>query len=148
MFVRNRQRPSWASPVAAISSTIGAAFAGQLAFTTTSGPGFVLKQEALGLGIMAELPMVVVDIQRAGPSTGMPTKIEQADLMLALYGRNSESPVPVIAPYSPGDCFVTMIEAATIAVRYMTPVVVLSDGFVDQDDLRVTLNGRPRLRYD
>ena len=116
--------------IAAMSAAIGAAFAGSLAFTTTSGPGFVLKQEALGLAIMAELPMVVVDIQRAGPSTGMPTKIEQADLLLALYGRNSESPVPIIAPSSPGDCFHAAIEAARLAVEYMTPVVLLSDGYL------------------
>jgi len=116
--------------IAAASATIGAAFAGQLAVCTTSGPGFVLKQEALNLAVMTELPLVVVDIQRAGPSTGMPTKTEQADLMLALYGRNSDSPMPVLAAATPGDCFYTMIEAFQIAVKYMTPVVVLSDGYL------------------
>ncbi|MCH2172334.1 2-oxoacid:acceptor oxidoreductase subunit alpha [Myxococcota bacterium] len=116
--------------IAAISATIGASFSGDLAFTTTSGPGFVLKQEALGLAVMAELPLVVVNIQRSGPSTGMPTKIEQADLLLALHGRNSESPLPVIAANSPGDCFYSVLEATRIAVEYMTPVVLLSDGFL------------------
>lgn len=116
--------------IAAVSATIGAAFAGELSVTTTSGPGFVLKQEALGLAVMTELPLVVVDVQRAGPSTGMPTKTEQADLMLALYGRNSDSPMPVLAPATPGDCFFTMIEAFELAVKYMTPVVVLSDGYL------------------
>jgi 2-oxoglutarate ferredoxin oxidoreductase subunit alpha len=116
--------------IAAISATIGASFAGDLGVCTTSGPGFVLKQEALGLAVMAELPLVVVDVQRAGPSTGMPTKIEQADLLLALYGRNSDSPIPVIAPSTPGDCFYAVLEAFQMAVRYMTPVVVLSDSFL------------------
>jgi 2-oxoglutarate ferredoxin oxidoreductase subunit alpha len=114
--------------IAAISAAIGASFAGELGVTTTSGPGFVLKQEALGLAVMAELPLVVIDIQRAGPSTGMPTKLEQADLLLALYGRNSDSPIPVIAPISPGDCFYAVLEAFKWAVKYMTPVVVLSNG--------------------
>jgi len=114
--------------IAAVCSAIGASFAGELGVSTTSGPGFVLKQEALGLAVMAELPLVVIDIQRAGPSTGMPTKIEQADLMLALYGRNSDCPIPVIAAMSPGDCFYTVIEAFAWAVKYMTPVVVLSNG--------------------
>jgi 2-oxoglutarate ferredoxin oxidoreductase subunit alpha len=114
--------------IAAISAAIGASFAGELGVTTTSGPGFVLKQEALGLAVMAELPLVVIDIQRAGPSTGMPTKLEQADLLLALYGRNSDSPIPVIAPLSPGDCFYTVLEAFRWAVKYMTPVVILSNG--------------------
>jgi 2-oxoglutarate ferredoxin oxidoreductase subunit alpha len=116
--------------IAAISATIGASFAGHLAVTTTSGPGMVLKQEALGLAVMTELPLVVVDIQRAGPSTGMPTKIEQTDLLLAMYGRNGESPVPILAPATPGDCFHTMLEAFRLAVRYMTPVIVLSDSFL------------------
>jgi len=114
--------------IAAVCAAIGASFAGELGVTTTSGPGFVLKQEALGLAIMAELPLVVIDVQRAGPSTGMPTKIEQADLLLALYGRNSDSPIPVIAAMSPGDCFYTVLEAFSWAVKYMTPVVVLSNG--------------------
>jgi 2-oxoglutarate ferredoxin oxidoreductase subunit alpha len=116
--------------IAAISATIGASFAGLLGVTTTSGPGFVLKQEALGLAVMTELPLVVVDVQRGGPSTGMPTKIEQADLLLALHGRNSESPVAVLAPASPGDCFHIMLEAFALAVKYMTPVVVLADGYL------------------
>ena len=116
--------------IAAVSSSIGAAFAGHLAVTTTSGPGMVLKQEALGLAVMTELPLVVVDIQRSGPSTGMPTKIEQGDLLLALYGRNSDSPMPVLAASSPGDCFYTMLEAFRIAVDFMTPVVVLSDSYL------------------
>jgi 2-oxoglutarate ferredoxin oxidoreductase subunit alpha len=116
--------------IAAVSAAIGASFAGQLAACTTSGPGFVLKQEALGLAVMAELPIVVFDVQRAGPSTGMPTKAEQADLLCALYGRNSESPVAVLAPSTPGDCFFTALEAFDLAVRYMTPVVVLSDAYL------------------
>jgi 2-oxoglutarate ferredoxin oxidoreductase subunit alpha len=116
--------------IAAISATVGAAFAGSLAVTTTSGPGMVLKQEALGLAVMTELPLVVVDIQRAGPSTGMPTKIEQTDLLLVLHGRNGESPLPVLAPCTPGDCFYTVLEAFRMAVRYMTPVVVLSDSYL------------------
>ncbi len=116
--------------IAAVSAAIGAAFAGQLAVCTTSGPGFVLKQEAIGLAVMCELPIVIVDIQRAGPSTGMPTKTEQADLLLALFGRNSDSPLAVLAPATPGDCFHTMLEAFDLAVRFMTPVVVLSDGYL------------------
>ena len=116
--------------IAAVSAAIGASYAGHLGISTTSGPGFILKQEAMGLAVMAELPLVVVDIQRAGPSTGMPTKTEQADLLAAMYGRNSESPVPILAPATPGDCFHVMLEAFRIAVRYMTPVVVLSDGYV------------------
>ena len=116
--------------IAAISAAIGASFAGVLGVCTTSGPGMVLKQEALGLAVMAELPLVVVDVQRAGPSTGMPTKIEQGDLLMALYGRNSDSPVPVLAPSTPGDCFYTMLEAFSLAVAHMTPVIVLSDSYL------------------
>ena len=116
--------------IAAASAAIGAAYAGHLAICTTSGPGFILKQEAIGLAVMAELPVVIVNIQRAGPSTGLPTKTEQADLLAAMYGRNSESPLPILAPATPGDCFHVMLEAFRIAVRYMTPVVVLSDGYV------------------
>ncbi|MBW2268192.1 MAG: 2-oxoacid:acceptor oxidoreductase subunit alpha [Deltaproteobacteria bacterium] len=116
--------------IAAISSAIGASFAGSLGVCTTSGPGLVLKQEALGLAIMAELPLVVVNVQRAGPSTGMPTKVEQADLLNALYGRNSDSPVPVIAAATAGDCFGTTLEAFRLAVKYMTPVVMLSDSYL------------------
>ena len=116
--------------IAAASAAIGAAFAGQLALTVTSGPGFLLKQEALNLAVMAELPIVAVDVQRAGPSTGMPTKTEQADLLMALHGRSSDSPVPVLAPATPGECFGVILEAFRIAVKYMTPVVVLSDGYL------------------
>ena len=116
--------------IAAMSAAIGASFVGRLAISTTSGPGFVLKQEALNLAVMAELPLVVVDIQRGGPSTGLPTKPEQADLLLALYGRNSDSPIPVIAASTPGDCFYTVLEAFHLAVRHMTPVVMLSDGYL------------------
>jgi 2-oxoglutarate ferredoxin oxidoreductase subunit alpha len=116
--------------IAAVSAAIGASYAGHLGICTTSGPGFILKQEAIGLAVMAELPLVVVNIQRAGPSTGLPTKTEQADLLAALYGRNSESPVAVLAPATPGDCFTIMLEAFRLAVRYMTPVVVLSDGYL------------------
>jgi 2-oxoglutarate ferredoxin oxidoreductase subunit alpha len=116
--------------IAAAAAAIGAAFAGQLALTVTSGPGFLLKQEALNLAVMAELPIVAVDVQRAGPSTGMPTKTEQADLLMALHGRSSDSPVPVLAPATPGECFGVILEAFRIAVKYMTPVVVLSDGYL------------------
>jgi 2-oxoglutarate ferredoxin oxidoreductase subunit alpha len=116
--------------IAAVSAAIGASYAGMLGVCTTSGPGFILKQEALGLAVMTELPLVVVDVQRAGPSTGMPTKAEQGDLLAAMYGRNSESPVAVLAAATPGDCFHIMLEAFRIAVKYMTPVVVLSDGYL------------------
>jgi 2-oxoglutarate ferredoxin oxidoreductase subunit alpha len=116
--------------IAAITSAIGAAYAGALAITTTSGPGMSLKTEALGLAAMVELPLVVVDIQRGGPSTGLPTKTEQADLFQALFGRNSEAPLPVLAPASPGDCFWIALEASRIAIKYMVPVIVLSDGYL------------------
>jgi 2-oxoglutarate ferredoxin oxidoreductase subunit alpha len=116
--------------IAAASAAIGASYAGLLGMCTTSGPGFILKQEAIGLAVMTELPVVILDIQRAGPSTGLPTKTEQADLLAAMYGRNSESPLPILAAATPSDCFRTVIEAAQIAVKYMTPVVVLSDGYV------------------
>lgn len=116
--------------IAAISSTIGASFAGQLAVTVSSGPGFVLKQEALGLAVMVELPLVAINVQRAGPSTGSPTKTEQGDLLAVLFGRHSESPIPVIAPATPGDCFHAILEAFRIAVKYMTPVILLSDGYL------------------
>jgi len=114
--------------IGAVCAAIGAAYAGCLAVTTTSGPGMALKAEAMGLAATMELPLVVVDVQRAGPSTGMPTKAEQSDLLQSLYGRNGECPIPVIAASSPGDCFYAAIEAATIAVRHMVPVVLLSDG--------------------
>ncbi len=116
--------------ISAVSAAIGAAFAGHLAVATTSGPGFVLKQEALGLAVMTELPVVVVDVQRAGPSTGSPTKTEQGDLLLALFGRHSQSPIPVLAASTPGDCFGIMLEAFHLAVKYMTPVIVLSDSYL------------------
>jgi 2-oxoglutarate ferredoxin oxidoreductase subunit alpha len=116
--------------IAAVSSTIGAAFAGQLAVTVSSGPGFILKQEALGLAVMTELPLVAIDVQRAGPSTGSPTKTEQGDLLAALYGRHGQSPIPILAPSTPGDCFHTALEAFRIAVQYMTPVIILSDGYL------------------
>ncbi len=116
--------------IAAIGSVIGAAYAGSLAVTTTSGPGMALKTEALGLAVAVELPLVVCDIQRGGPSTGLPTKTEQADLLQALFGRNSEAPIPVLAAATPGDCFWVALEACRIAVKYMVPVIVLSDGYL------------------
>jgi 2-oxoglutarate ferredoxin oxidoreductase subunit alpha len=116
--------------IAAICSAIGAAYAGALALTTTSGPGLALKSEGMGLALMLEVPLVIVDVQRAGPSTGMPTKTEQADLLQVMYGRNGEAPLPVIAASSPGDCFHTAIEACRIAITHMTPVVLLSDGYI------------------
>jgi len=116
--------------IAAVSSAIGAAFAGNLAVTSTSGPGLALKGEAIGLAVMLELPLVVCNIMRAGPSTGMPTKTEQSDLLQAMYGRNGESPLVVIAAESPSDCFMTAFEAARIAIEHMTPVIFLSDGYL------------------
>ncbi len=116
--------------IAAVAAAVGASYGGSLGVTSTSGPGLALKQETIGLAVMTELPLVVVDVQRAGPSTGMPTKTEQADLLQAIFGRNGESPVPVLAPQSPADCFDTAIEACRIAIRYRTPVLVLSDGYV------------------
>ncbi|HET7105548.1 MAG TPA: 2-oxoacid:acceptor oxidoreductase subunit alpha [Candidatus Acidoferrum sp.] len=116
--------------IAAITSSIGAAYSGALAITATSGPGMSLKTEALGLAVMTELPIVVCNIQRGGPSTGLPTKTEQADLLQALFGRNSEAPVPVLAAATPGDCFWTALEASRIALKYMVPVIVLSDGYL------------------
>jgi len=114
--------------IAGICSAIGAAYGGALGLTTTSGPGMALKTEAIGLAVMTELPLVVIDVQRGGPSTGLPTKIEQSDLLQAVYGRNGECPVPVISANSPADCFDCAIEAFRIAVKYMTPVILLSDG--------------------
>ena len=116
--------------IAGVCSAIGAAFAGDLAVTSTSGPGLALKSEGIGLAVMAELPLVVIDVQRGGPSTGLPTKTEQTDLMPALYGRNGESPVAVVAPASPTDCFTMAFEACRIAVEHMTPVILLSDAFI------------------
>ncbi len=116
--------------IAAITSAIGAAYAGALGITSTSGPGMALKTEALGLAVAVELPLVICDIQRGGPSTGLPTKTEQADLLQALFGRNSEAPIPVLAPSSPGDCFWIALEASRIAIKHMVPVIVLSDGYL------------------
>src|SRR5690242_7549799 len=116
--------------IAAICSSIGAAFTGSLAVTSTSGPGMSLKTEALGLATMFELPLVVIDVQRGGPSTGLPTKTEQADLLMAMCGRHGEAPLPVLAASSPSDCFETVYHAAKIAVEHMTPVIVLSDGYI------------------
>ena len=116
--------------ISGIASAIGASFAGSLAITTTSGPGLSLKTEALGLAVMTELPLVVVDVQRGGPSTGLPTKTEQADLFQAMYGRHGEAPVVVLSAQSPADCFFMSVEAAKIAVKYMTPVILLTDGYL------------------
>ncbi len=116
--------------ISAITSCIGAAFAGAFAATGTSGPGMALKGEGLGLAVMTELPLVVVNVQRGGPSTGLPTKTEQADLLQAMFGRNSECPIPILAPSTPGDCFGMAMEAFRIAVKYMTPVILLSDGYL------------------
>ncbi|MFC8468932.1 2-oxoacid:acceptor oxidoreductase subunit alpha, partial [Streptomyces sp. NPDC057250] len=116
--------------IAGIGAALGAAFGGSLAVTTTSGPGVALKSETIGLAVSLELPLLIVDIQRGGPSTGLPTKTEQADLLQAMYGRNGEAPVPVIAPRTPGDCFDAALEAARIALTYRTPVFLLSDGYL------------------
>ena len=116
--------------ISAASAALGASFGGSLAVTTTSGPGMLLKAETVNLAVSVELPLVVVDVQRAGPSTGMPTKTEQTDLLPAMFGRNGESPVPIVAPASPADCFNAAIEAARIAVKYRTPVILLSDGYL------------------
>ncbi|MBP2365713.1 2-oxoglutarate ferredoxin oxidoreductase subunit alpha [Pseudonocardia parietis] len=114
--------------ISGVGAALGAAFGGALGVTTTSGPGVALKAETVGLAVALELPLLVIDVQRGGPSTGLPTKTEQADLLQALHGRNGEAPLPVIAPSTPGDCFIAAVEAATIAVRYRTPVMLLSDG--------------------
>jgi 2-oxoglutarate/2-oxoacid ferredoxin oxidoreductase subunit alpha len=116
--------------IAGIGAVLGAAFGGSLAVTTTSGPGVALKSETIGLAVSLELPLLIVDIQRGGPSTGLPTKTEQADLLQAMYGRNGEAPVPIIAPATPGDCFNAALEAARIALAYRTPVFLLSDGYL------------------
>ncbi len=116
--------------IAAIGSAIGASYGGAMGMTGTSGPGMALKSEALNLAMMVELPLVVIDVQRAGPSTGMPTKTEQADLLQAMFGRNSDSPIPIVAPATPAECFDYAIEAWRIAMRYMTPVLFLSDAFL------------------
>jgi 2-oxoglutarate/2-oxoacid ferredoxin oxidoreductase subunit alpha len=116
--------------ISAVSAAIGASFGGHLAVTTTSGPGLDLKAEAIGLAISLELPLLIVDIQRGGPSTGLPTKTEQADLMLAMYGRHGESPLPIVSARTPAHCFETAIEAARLALKYRTPVILLSDGYL------------------
>ncbi|MCK5168496.1 MAG: 2-oxoacid:acceptor oxidoreductase subunit alpha, partial [Bacteroidales bacterium] len=116
--------------IAGICTSIGASFAGDLAVTSTSGPGLALKGEAIGLAVMTELPLVIVNVQRGGPSTGLPTKPEQSDLMQALYGRNGESPVVVLAASTPSDCFHYAFKAAKIALEHMTPVILLTDGFI------------------
>ena len=147
--------------IAGVSSVIGAAFTGSLAVTATSGPGIALKGEALGLAVITELPLVVVNVQRGGPSTGLPTKTEQSDLNQALYGRNGEAPMPVIAAATPGDCFFAAFEACRIALKYMTPVMFLSDGYLangsepwkipDVDELEpieVNFFDRPNANHD
>lgn len=116
--------------ISGICSAIGAAFTGSLAITSTSGPGLSLKTEAMGLAVMTELPIVIIDVQRGGPSTGLPTKTEQADLLMAMYGRHGEAPLVVLAAKSPADCFYMAVEAARIAVKYMTPVLLLTDGYL------------------
>ena len=116
--------------IAGVCSAIGASFAGNLAVTSTSGPGLALKSEGIGLAVMAELPLVIIDVQRGGPSTGLPTKTEQTDLMQALYGRNGECPLAVVAPATPTDCFTMAFEACRIAIEHMTPVVMLTDAFI------------------
>ncbi|MBX6382565.1 MAG: 2-oxoacid:acceptor oxidoreductase subunit alpha [Microbispora sp.] len=116
--------------IAGVGAALGAAFGGSLGVTTTSGPGIALKSETIGLAVATELPLIIVDVQRAGPSTGMPTKTEQTDLLIAMFGRNGESPVPVLAAATPSDCFTMAIEAARIALKYRTPVMLLSDGYL------------------
>jgi 2-oxoglutarate ferredoxin oxidoreductase subunit alpha len=116
--------------IAGVGAALGAAFGGALGVTTTSGPGALLKAETVGLAVSLELPLIIVDVQRGGPSTGLPTKTEQADLLMAMFGRNSEAPVPIVAPSSPADCFTAALEAARIAVTYRTPVYLLSDGYL------------------
>jgi 2-oxoglutarate/2-oxoacid ferredoxin oxidoreductase subunit alpha len=147
--------------IAGIGSALGASFGGALGVTTTSGPGVALKAETIGLAVMTELPLVIVDVQRGGPSTGLPTKTEQSDLLQAMFGRNGEAPVPVIAPRSPGDCFDGALEATRIALTYRTPVILLSDGYLangaepwaipnveDLPDLRVEFASEPNGRAE
>lgn len=137
--------------IAGVGSALGASFAGALAVSTTSGPGLDLKQETIGLAVMAELPLIIVDIQRGGPSTGLPTKAEQADLLAAIFGRHGEAPVVVLAAASPADCFDTAIEAARIALKYMTPVILLSDAFIANgtEPWRIPdPDGLPRLKVN
>ena len=135
--------------IAGVGAALGAAFGGALGVSTTSGPGMTLKMETIGLAVSVELPLIICDIQRAGPSTGMPTKTEQADLLMVLYGRNGESPVPVLAPATPSDCFDTALEAVRIATKYRTPVIILSDGYLanGSEPWRIPeVSDLPRLR--
>jgi 2-oxoglutarate/2-oxoacid ferredoxin oxidoreductase subunit alpha len=135
--------------IGGVGAALGASFGGALGVTSTSGPGMALKAETIGLAVSVELPLIICDIQRAGPSTGMPTKTEQADLLMALYGRNGESPVAVIAPATPSDCFETALEAVRIAVKYRTPVIILSDGYLanGSEPWRIPeVAGLPKLR--
>jgi 2-oxoglutarate ferredoxin oxidoreductase subunit alpha len=135
--------------IAGVGAALGAAFGGALGVSTTSGPGMTLKMETIGLAVSVELPLIICDIQRAGPSTGMPTKTEQADLLMVLYGRNGESPVPVLAPSTPSDCFDTALEAVRIATKYRTPVIILSDGYLanGSEPWRIPeVSDLPRLR--
>ncbi len=137
--------------ISGVGAALGASFGGSLGVTSTSGPGMCLKAETIGLASSVELPLIICDIQRAGPSTGMPTKTEQADLLMAIYGRNGESPVAVIAPATPSDCFDTAIEAVRIAVKYRTPVIILSDGYLanGSEPWRVpSVDSLARLRDD
>jgi 2-oxoglutarate ferredoxin oxidoreductase subunit alpha len=116
--------------IAGIGAALGAAFGGALGLTTTSGPGVALKAETMGLAVSLELPLIIIDIQRGGPSTGLPTKTEQSDLLLAMYGRHGEAPLPIVAAKTPSDCFFAAIEAARIALKYRTPVILMSDGYL------------------
>ena len=147
--------------IAAVGAALGASYGGSLAVTSTSGPGLALKAETIGLGVSLELPLIVVDVQRAGPSTGMPTKTEQADLLQAMFGRNGEAPVPIVAPRSPSDCFDAALEAARIATTYRVPVILLSDGYLangsepwripevaDLPDLTVRFTTEPNAEVD
>lgn len=147
--------------MAAIGATIGAAFGGNLGVCATSGPGLALKAEGIGLAVMTELPIVIIDVQRGGPSTGLPTKTEQSDLLQAMFGRNGEAPLPVIAASTPGDCFFAAYEACRVAIKYMTPVILLADGYIangsepwriprveDLGDFPVTFAGKPNHTID
>ena len=116
--------------IAAITSAIGASYGGSLGVTTTSGPGMALKAEAMGLAVMLEIPLIICNIQRGGPSTGLPTKTEQSDLLQAYYGRNGECPMPIVSASTPSDCFSAVYEAVRISVQHMTPVIFLSDGYI------------------
>ena len=139
--------------IAAAGMALGAAFGGALGVTATSGPGMDLKAETIGLAVMLELPMLIIDVQRAGPSTGMPTKTEQSDLLMALYGRHGESPLPIVCADTPAQCFDAALEAARIAVRYRTPVILLTDLFLANSsepwlipDVELAAGDRPALR--